>query len=386
MSNSSLVSYTRLSPNHSGKRTHSIDRITPHCVVGQLSVETLGSIFAPSSIQASSNYGIGKDGRVGMYVEEKNRSWCSSSNANDQRAVTIECASDLKSPYAFNDTVWNKLIDLCVDICKRNGKKKLLWLGSRDKTLNYSPKSDEMVLTAHRWFSDTACPGNWMYAREGILADAVTKRLGGSSSYSSSSSTTSSSNIVKGSIVKVVGNYYYNSNTIIPSWVKEMNWVVSSVSGNRVVLGKNTSGTNFIDSAVKKSDLKLVSVSSSSSSSKSSTSTSSTKTTKLSVDGSFGPASIKRMQQFFGSTQDGIISGQYASAKKYLSGISFSCITWEESGSAVVKKLQKWVGSTRDGYLGPNTIKKLQKKLGISVDGSWGPATSRAFQNYLNNH
>ena len=92
--NSSLVSYTKLSPNHSGQRTHSIDRITPHCVVGQCSVETLGNIFAPSSRQASCNYGIGADGRVGMYVEEKNRSWCSSSNANDQRAVTIECASD----------------------------------------------------------------------------------------------------------------------------------------------------------------------------------------------------------------------------------------------------------------------------------------------------
>ena len=99
--NSPLVAYTKLSPNHSGQRTHSIDRITPHCVVGQCSVETLGSIFAPSSRQASSNYGIGADGRVGMYVEEKNRSWCSSSNANDQRAVTIECASDTTEPYAF---------------------------------------------------------------------------------------------------------------------------------------------------------------------------------------------------------------------------------------------------------------------------------------------
>ena len=93
--NSPLVSYTKLSPNHSGQRTHSIDRITPHCVVGQCSVETLGNIFLPTSRQASSNYGIGVDGRVGMYVEEKNRSWCSSSAANDQRAVTIECASDM---------------------------------------------------------------------------------------------------------------------------------------------------------------------------------------------------------------------------------------------------------------------------------------------------
>lgn len=177
--NSSLVAYTKLSPNHSGQRTHSIDRITPHCVVGQCSVETLGNIFYPSSAQSSCQYGIGVDGRIGMYVEEKNRSWCSSSNANDQRAVTIECASDTTAPYAFKDVVYQSLIKLCVDICKRNGKKKLLWLGDKDKTLNYTPASDEMVLTVHRWFANKSCPGDWMYARMGDLASKVTAQLGG---------------------------------------------------------------------------------------------------------------------------------------------------------------------------------------------------------------
>ena len=181
MSNSPLVSYTKLSPNHSGQRTHAIDRITPHCVVGQCSVETLGNIFAPTSGQASCQYGIGVDGRVGMYVEEKNRSWCSSSNENDQRAVTIECASDTTHPYAFKDVVYNKLIELCVDICKRNGKKKLLWLGDKTKTLNYNPAADEMVLTVHRWFANKSCPGDWMYSRMGDLASKVTAKLGGSS-------------------------------------------------------------------------------------------------------------------------------------------------------------------------------------------------------------
>ena len=181
MSNSPLVSYTKLSPNHSGQRTHAIDRITPHCVVGQCSVETLGNIFAPTSRQASCQYGIGVDGRVGMYVEEKNRSWCSSSNENDQRAVTIECASDTTHPYAFKDVVYNKLIELCVDICKRNGKKKLLWLGNKTKTLNYNPAADEMVLTVHRWFANKSCPGDWMYSRMGDLASKVTAKLGGSS-------------------------------------------------------------------------------------------------------------------------------------------------------------------------------------------------------------
>lgn len=119
-------------------------------MVGQCSVETLGNIFLPTSKQASCNYGIGADGRVGMYVEERNRSWCSSSNANDQRAVTIECASDTTEPYAFKDIVYRMLIKLCVDIYKRNGKTKLLWLGDKTKTLNYNPKPDEMVLTVHR--------------------------------------------------------------------------------------------------------------------------------------------------------------------------------------------------------------------------------------------
>ena len=177
--NSPLVSYTKISPNHSGQRTHAIDRITPHCVVGQCSVETLGNIFYPSSKQASCQYGIGADGRVGMYCEEKNRSWCSSSNANDQRAITIECASDTTAPYAFKDVVYNKLIELCVDICKRNGKTKLLWFGDKDKTLAYNPAANEMVLTVHRWFANKSCPGDWMYQRMGDLAAKVTAKLGG---------------------------------------------------------------------------------------------------------------------------------------------------------------------------------------------------------------
>ena len=148
--NSSLVTYTKLSPNHSGQRTHDIDRITPHCVVGQCTAESLGDWFSKTSTKASSNYGIDKNGRVGLYVEEKNRSWCSSSNANDQRAVTIECASDTVEPYAMNDKVLDSLVALCTDICKRNGKKKLIWFADKTKSLNYRPKAGEMVITVHR--------------------------------------------------------------------------------------------------------------------------------------------------------------------------------------------------------------------------------------------
>ena len=253
--NSSLVSYTKLSPNHSGQRTHSIDRITPHCVVGQCSVETLGNIFLPTSRQASSNYGIGVDGRVGMYVEEKNRSWCSSSSANDQRAVTIECASDTTEPYAFKDVVYNRLVELCTDICKRNGKTKLLWLGDKDKTLNYTPASDEMVLTVHRWFANKSCPGNWMYARMGDLASKVTAALGGSAETVTPAEQDDSSAAIKvGDLVTITGSTYYNGKTI-PGWVKKLRWYVVEVSGDRAVINKDESGKYAIMSAVKTSAL-----------------------------------------------------------------------------------------------------------------------------------
>lgn len=181
MSNSGLVVYTKLSPNHSGQRTHSIDRITPHCVVGQLSCESICGCFTSPERQASCNYGIGTDGRISLCVEEKNRAWTSSSNANDQRAVTIECSSDKTAPYAMTDAVYAALIDLCTDICKRNGKSKLLWFGDKDKTLAYEPKADEMIITVHRWFANKSCPGDWLYNRLGDLAAKVTSRLGGGS-------------------------------------------------------------------------------------------------------------------------------------------------------------------------------------------------------------
>ena len=110
-------------------------------------------------------------------MEECNRSWCSSDEANDQRAVTIECASDTTEPYAMHDAVYQSLIYLCTDICRRNGKTKLLWLGDKEKTLGYTPKPDEMVLTVHRWFANKSCPGDWLYSRLGDLAEKVTALL-----------------------------------------------------------------------------------------------------------------------------------------------------------------------------------------------------------------
>ena len=177
MSNSSLVSVVKYSPNHSGERTEPISRITPHCVVGQLSADRLGDVFLPESRKASSNYGIGKDGEIGLYVDECNRSWCSSSSDNDNKAVTIECASDLKEPYAMNSKVYTSLIALCVDICKRNGKTKLLWIDDKEKALSYKCKDNEMIITLHRWLANKSCPGNWLVSRLPNLAAEVTRQL-----------------------------------------------------------------------------------------------------------------------------------------------------------------------------------------------------------------
>lgn len=173
MSNSSLVKYTKISPNKTSPRDHAIDTITIHCVVGQVSVERLGEIFAPASKKASANYGIGSDGRVGMYVEEKDRSWCSSNADNDNRAITIECASDTKYPYAINDAVYKSLIELCADICKRNNIKELKW--KADKSL--IGQVDKQNMTVHRWFAKKSCPGQYIYERLGQIAEEVNKKL-----------------------------------------------------------------------------------------------------------------------------------------------------------------------------------------------------------------
>lgn len=175
--NSYLTEYEKYSPFNSGRRTHTVDRITPHCVVGQCTIEALGEWFSTPKVEASANYGIDKNGVVGMFVREDCRSWCSSNRANDQRAITIECASDTYKPYAMNKSVWDSLVSLCVDICRRYKKTKLVWISDKNKAIAYEPKKDEMQLTVHRFFAATECPGDWLFKRLPELAELVTNRL-----------------------------------------------------------------------------------------------------------------------------------------------------------------------------------------------------------------
>lgn len=174
MSNSSLISHTNLSPNGYFPRNHAIDTITIHCFVGQVTVERgCNSFKAPGG--ASCNYVVGLDGRIGLALDEKNGSWCTSNRANDMRAVTIEVASDSFHPYAITDAAMVGLINLCADICKRNGIKQLLW--RNDKGL--IGRADLQNMTVHRWFANKACPGDYIFNRLTYIADEVNKILNG---------------------------------------------------------------------------------------------------------------------------------------------------------------------------------------------------------------
>lgn len=159
MSNSGLVNVVGLSPFTNGKRTMTIDRITPHCIVGEFPVERLPQFFDDEGV--SCNYAIAKDGQVALIVDEDKNSWCSSNQGNDQRAVTIECSCDPYSPYKFNEDVFSKLISLTVDICQRNGMHKVVYIPSTREAIEYDPPVGECQITLHRFFANKACPGEW---------------------------------------------------------------------------------------------------------------------------------------------------------------------------------------------------------------------------------
>lgn len=194
MSNSPLVSYVALSPNHSGRRNQPITKITPHYMAGNCSIEVCGQIFAPTSRQASSNYGIGSDGRVAMYVEECNRAWTSGSGWNDNRAVTIECAN--LADGSLTDACWESLVELCADVCRRNGIENCSYTGNSDG-----------VLTMHCWFQATDCPGPWLSKQFARLSREVNERLSGEGS----SAPATAKNNTRGGKLDVDGWAGYNT-------------------------------------------------------------------------------------------------------------------------------------------------------------------------------
>ena len=227
--NSPLVSYTKISPNRTKNRNHAIDTITIHCVVGQCSVQTLGNIFAPTSRGASSNYGVGYDGKIGMYVEEKDRSWCSSSSVNDNRAVTIEVASDTSEPYAVNQKAYASLLNLVTDICKRNGIKKLIWSKNKNERVNHLNGCN---MTVHRDYANKSCPGTYLYNKHGEIAAEVNKRLGANATTPQAPS--ANLKFKAGDIVQFAGGKHYKSvDASSGSTVKASKAKITQVAGGK---------------------------------------------------------------------------------------------------------------------------------------------------------
>lgn len=205
--NSSLVTYKRISPNKTSPRNHEIDCITIHCIVGQWTAKQGCDYFATTDRECSANYVVGKDGSIGLSVEEKDRSWCSGNRANDHRAITIEVASDTTHPYAVTDKALNALIELIADICKRNNIKELKWKG--DKSL--IGQVDKQNMTVHRWFENKTCPGDYLYNKHSYIAEQVNKKLGTTPVDPKPESDTDLSKFKNGDIVNFSGGKQYVS-------------------------------------------------------------------------------------------------------------------------------------------------------------------------------
>lgn len=251
--NSSLVSMTRISPNRNSPRNQPISKITIHHMAGVNSIETFAGIVASAARQMSSNYGIGNDGRIVLTCPEGDRSWCSSSPWNDNRAITIEVSNSDGAPnWPISNAAYNSLIKLCVDICKRNGIPKLTFTGDQNGSLTF-----------HYMFAATACPGPWIKAHAQEICNKVNAQLTTTTETPTTTPTkpstpTTTTSFKVGDLVSINSGARYYSGGAIPNWVIQEKWYISSISGNRAVLGQNEAKNRNIQSPMNTKDLKLV--------------------------------------------------------------------------------------------------------------------------------
>lgn len=257
-SNSPLVCYTNISLNKNPQPSKNIKYVAIHCVVGQCMIESLGALFALPSKQASSNYGVDKDGRIGMFVEEKDRSWCTNSTLVDGNGISIEVASDTTEPFAVRNEAYTALLDLLEDICRRNGKKKMLWFGDKEKSIAYQPKADEVVMMVHRWFNTgKSCPGTYLYNLHPTIAKEINKRLG-SVPEPTPAPTPTPVGIKKGDAVKIKQGATYTNGRAIPNLILAETWIVEDVKGNIVRINKSIKNGWAINSTVDQKYLTVV--------------------------------------------------------------------------------------------------------------------------------
>lgn len=251
MSNSPLVTYTKISPNRTSPRNHEIDIVTIHCVVGQLTAKAIANldVFTETRYQSSCNYAVGCDGSIALIVPEGDRSWCSSNRENDHRAITIEVASGTKPPYTVTAAAYEALIRLLTDICMRHPNMNgLRWKG--DKSLIGQP--DKQNMTVHKWFANKDCPGEYLYSRHAKIAAEVNARLSNLTIKPADpqESKPNKKDIQKGDVVSLNMEATYYNGTPVPSWVLKKQWIVKEVAGDRVVIDKSVDGKNAINSPV----------------------------------------------------------------------------------------------------------------------------------------
>lgn len=182
--NSVLTDLVVISPNKTSPRNHKIDTITIHCMVAQWTAEQGCNYFFNKSISAAPNYVIGCDGKVGVCVNEEDRSWCSSNKDNDHRAITIEVASEKTAPFKVRPVAYAKLIELVAEICQRNGIKELVWSNNKEDRVNHKNGCN---MTVHRDFANKSCPGEYLYNLMPDIAKAVNKLLTGETSFTEKS-------------------------------------------------------------------------------------------------------------------------------------------------------------------------------------------------------
>lgn len=294
MSYSGLVSYVDISPHRTSPRYRTIRNIILHHMAGNLSVETCGSVF--HNREASSNYGIGSDGRFACYVQEEDRAW-TTGNQIDHDSITIEVADDvIGGSWHSSAAAMQSLVKLCADICRRHGFK-----------LNYTGGTNGNLLM-HKWYQKTDCPGAYLESQFAWIAQETNKL------------------------------------------VDDPNYQVPAPVGGITITTPSVPGV-------------------------------------LSIDGSCGPATVKKWQAVMGTIIDGIVSGQLVPDCEtyWRPNLYDGCVTYGGYGSALIRAVQRNLGGlTVDGLLGPATIKAIQKHYGLTQDASFGPATVRALQSALN--
>lgn len=305
MSNSPLVDYTKISPNSSNPRKNKIKKITLHHVAGDLTVEQIGNVFANKNRQASSNYGVDTDGRVGLYVEEKNRAWTSGNPDNDHQAITIEVSNNGGSPnWPVSDKALERTIELCVDICKRNEIEELNYTGDRNGNL-----------TRHNMFQATICPGPYLQSKFSYIADEVNKKLqeGNTGTYT----------VKKGDTL----------------------WNISQA--NNLTVDELKKANNLKDDLINIGQELAIPQGGKSIPSRKPTKRPTKSEANLKVDGYWGQETTRALQKYFNTIVDGKISRP----------------------SMLIREIQKVVGARVDGYLGKETITKMQKRMGTPQDG-----------------